>query len=101
MRSRQFSVALQIRGSEVGYSKQALLTLFRAAQEGLTNIQKHALASSAELEIELGSASATLRLSDDGRGFDPATLGALRPGRQGSYGLQGVRERLELVGGSL
>ena len=101
MRSRQFSVALQVRGSEEGYSKQALLTLFRAAQEGLTNIQKHAFASSAELEIELGSSVATLCLRDDGRGFDLAALRALQPGRQGSYGLQGVRERLELVGGSL
>jgi signal transduction histidine kinase len=49
----------------------------------------------------LGEAGATLHLSDDGSGFDLAQLAGLRPGREGSYGLQGVRERLELVGGTM
>jgi signal transduction histidine kinase len=101
IQSRQLSVALKIVGSEKGYSQQALLTLFRAAQEGLTNIEKHASASSAELEIELEDAFARLRLRDNGQGFDLAALAALQPGRQGSYGLQGLRERLEQVGGTL
>ena len=41
----QFSTGLKIEGSEEGFSKQVLLTLYRAAQEGLTNIQKHARAA--------------------------------------------------------
>jgi signal transduction histidine kinase len=101
MRSRQLAVVLRIAGAEEGYSRQALLTLFRAAQEGLTNVAKHASASSVELEIELGDTLARLRVRDNGQGFDLATLAGLQPGRQGSYGLQGLRERLEPVGGTL
>lgn len=97
----QLAVELSIEGSENGYSKQALLALYRTAQEGLTNIQKHAGATRAQVEILFGSSEATLRLRDNGRGFEPERLAALQPDREGSYGLQGVRERLELVGGSL
>ena len=101
LRSAQLAVEIQIEGGEEGYSQQTLMALFRVAQEGLTNIQKYAHAASAQLHLHFGEASATLGLSDDGPGFDPAQLTDLRPGREGSYGLQGVRERLELVGGVL
>jgi signal transduction histidine kinase len=101
VQSSQLELSFQMKGSDEGYSRQALLSLFRAAQEGLTNIQKYAAASSAQLEIEFGEAAATLCLTDNGRGFEPGRLSDLPPGRQGSYGLQGVRERLELIGGSL
>jgi signal transduction histidine kinase len=101
LRAAQRAVELRIEGDEEGYSQQALLALFRVAQEGLTNLQKYAHSASARLEMHFGKASASLRLSDDGPGFDLAQLSALRPGREGSYGLQGARERLELVGGTL
>ena len=101
LRSDQLSVEQRVEGSEDGYSGQALMALYRAAQEGFTNIQKYAGASLAQVELCFGTTEATLRLQDNGRGFDPHTLAALRPGREGSYGLLGVRERLELVGGSL
>ncbi len=101
VRSDQLAIALRIEGSEDGYSRQALLTLFRAAQEGLTNMQKHAGASSAQVELQLGQDCATLCLTDNGRGFELETLATLRADREGSYGLQGVRERLELVGGRM
>ena len=101
LRSAQHVVEIQIEGGEDGYSQQALMALFRVAQEGLTNIQKYARAASARMEVHFGEARATLCLSDDGLGFDLAQLSTLRPGREGSYGLQGVRERLELVGGTV
>lgn len=101
LRSAQLAVELQIEGREEGYSQQVVLSLFRVAQEGFTNIQKYAKAASARLEVSFGEAIATLRLADDGQGFDLSQLAALRPGREGSYGLQGVRERLELLGGTL
>lgn len=101
VRSDQLAIALNIEGSEDGYSRQALMSLFRAAQEGLTNIQKHAGATSAQVELLFGEQCATLRLTDNGRGFQPETLATLRDGREGRYGLQGVRERLELVGGTM
>jgi signal transduction histidine kinase len=91
LHSAPHAVEVRIEGSEDGYSQQALMALFRVAQEGFTNIQKYAHAASAQLEVNFGDAGATLRLSDDGPGFDLAQLSALLPGREGSYGLQGVR----------
>ena len=97
----QFSIDLKIEGSEEGFSKQVLLTLYRAAQEGLTNIQKHAGASAVHISLTFDETAANLILSDNGCGFEPVLLQRLQPGRSGGYGLQGVQERLELVGGSL
>lgn len=100
-RSEQRVVTLHVEGHEDGFSKQRLLTLFRVAQEGLTNIRKHAHADNVQLDIIFGEQEAHLSLSDDGRGFDPAILQQLAPGRDGRYGLQGIQERLEIIGGTL
>lgn len=91
-----FQVVWKLTGQEEGYSRPVLLTLFRAAQEGLTNVQRHAGATQAILEIELGEQSASLSLRDDGEGFDPDDLE-----RCVGYGLRGIRERVELVSGEL
>lgn len=101
MQSSQVSISLQMDGQEDGFSRRALIALYRAAQEGLTNIQKHAHASQITITLHLGSQQATLCVCDNGRGFDPAILHQLQPGREGRYGLQGVQERVEQVQGSL
>jgi signal transduction histidine kinase len=97
----QLQVALTIDGDEQGFPRQALITLYRAAQEGLTNVQKHAGANHAILQITLGEQEGKLRLHDDGKGFDPTHLGNGQITGEQGYGLQGVRERLELIGGTL
>jgi signal transduction histidine kinase len=89
------SVNLRWRGDEEGFSEQQLLTLFRAAQEGLTNVHKHAGAQQVLIEVSLDAETAALRLADDGIGFDPKAI------RSGGYGLQGLRERVELVQGEM
>jgi signal transduction histidine kinase len=101
MHNDQLALTLQLTGSDEGYARQALLSLFRVAQEGLTNVQKYAAASAAQLEINFGEAAATLRLTDNGRGFEPGESAVVPSGRPDSYGLLGIRERLELLGGSL
>lgn len=83
------------RGNENGFSEKQLFTLFRAAQEGLTNVQKHAQAQRVQLNVSLDAETAVLQLTDDGIGFDPETI------QHGRYGLQGLRERIELVQGAL
>jgi glucose-6-phosphate-specific signal transduction histidine kinase len=67
-------------------------TLYRAAHEGLTNIQKHARASQASIRVQFNDRTASLTIRDDGRGFDPATLDQFK--NKEHYGLAGVRERL-------
>jgi signal transduction histidine kinase len=100
-RSDHVAIDLVMQGNESGFSKQVLITLFRAAQEGLTNIQKHAGATHVTLRLDLNTEDAELAIIDDGCGFDSGLLGRLEPDRQGGYGLQGLGERLELVGGVL
>lgn len=99
--NRYLTVDLQIVGDETGFSKLALMSLYRAAQEGLTNIHKHAEASRVTLRIVLDEQEARLYVEDDGRGFDTALLDDLPSNRQERFGLQGLHERLELVGGSV
>jgi signal transduction histidine kinase len=99
LESSQISVELEIEGDEADFSRQSLLTLYRAAQEGLTNIQKHAQASHVTVHIKLEDQQARLAIVDNGQGFDPARL-AGDAKQETHYGLQGIRERLELVRGS-
>ena len=87
-------VHLDIAGEEARYRGPALIALYRAAQEGLTNVRKHAAARSVSVRLELGDAEAQLCVADDGQGFVPSTV-------DDGFGLLGMRERLELVGGSV
>lgn len=69
--------------------------LYRAAQEALTNVTRHARASAVEVEVEYAAGRATLTVRDDGRGFDPDV--ATRRG----FGLLGMEERVAAWGGTL
>ena len=98
IQNEQTPITLHSEGSDAGYSPNGLLTLYRAAQEGLTNIQKHAGASHVWLDLKLEKQEATLCLRDNGRGF--ASEHAREEKYKQGYGLRGLQERVELVGGS-
>ena len=71
--------------------------MFRVAQEALNNVMKHAHASSVRIRVEFALTAVTLIVEDDGQGFD-------EPGEDpgaGHFGLLGMRERLQLLDGSL
>ena len=101
MNHSNVKIELQQDGTEAGYSKLALMTLYRAVQEGLTNIHKHAGAEKVYIHLHLGEDEATLRVEDTGRGFDGAAWEADFEAGGKTYGLQGLKERLNLVGGHL
>lgn len=101
VRTSQFDADLHITGSEAGFSQQGLIALYRAAQEGLTNVQKHAGTAHARVELVFETHSARLCMSDNGCGFEQTHHQDTRSERTKSYGLQGLQERLELVGGLL
>ena len=66
--------------------------LFRSAQEGLTNIRKHAAASAAEIALDFSaSGRVVLAVTDNGRGTPD--------GKTAGFGLVGIRERIEVLGG--
>ena len=71
-------------------------TLWRVAQETLANIERHANARNVNLQLEVASNTTTLSIQDDGRGL-PSDAEKL----PGHYGLRGMRERVEGLGGTL
>jgi signal transduction histidine kinase len=72
--------------------------LYRMAQEALANVEKHAAASTVLVTLEETDGFFTVRVTDDGRGLDPAR--AIRP-RPGHLGLASINERAALAGGAL
>ena len=70
------------------------LALFRAAQEGLTNVQRHANATQAWLSLTSHSDQITLTVADDGQGVQDSV------GENGRFGLQGLAERANQLGGT-
>jgi signal transduction histidine kinase len=75
-------------------------TIYRIVQEALTNVARHAGAGCVSVVLETSDGHAGLIVKDDGRGFDVDA--ALAPhGATSHLGLLGMRERLDLVGGTL
>lgn len=76
------------------------IALYRIAQEALQNVAKHAQATLAQLDLRYDRNEVSLRVSDNGRGFDKE---ALLPGNLigSGYGMSSMAERAELVGGQL
>ncbi|HEX8729150.1 MAG TPA: GAF domain-containing sensor histidine kinase [Ktedonobacterales bacterium] len=70
--------------------------LYRMAQEALTNVSRHADATTVTLRLESVPERIRLLVEDDGRGFD-----ANEPRNGGRYGLIGLNERAKLLGGTL
>jgi signal transduction histidine kinase len=70
------------------------IVLLRCAQEGLSNVRRHANATAASVVLSVTDTSATVEVRDDGRGFDASLP------RTG-FGLDGLTDRLALVGGLL
>ena len=74
-------------------------TLYHIAKEALHNVVKHAQATGVWIRFQRTAGSIVCSIRDNGRGFDSASI-AHRQGEQG-FGLMGMRERLNVVGGHL
>ena len=74
--------------------EQSRLVLYRAAQEALINVARHATASTVIVALSEDAGGYTVRIEDDGRGFRTAACG------QRGLGLRLLRERAEAIGGS-
>ena len=77
-----------------GLSRELETTAYRVVQESLTNVVKHAAASSVVIGVRIDGPDLVVEVVDDGRGFDPEV-------RASGFGLAGMRERVALVGGSI
>jgi len=67
--------------------------LFRIVQESLTNITRHAEASEVEIRLQCLPQALLLEIVDNGKGFDVTSISPK------SFGLQGMRERIIMLGG--
>jgi signal transduction histidine kinase len=80
-------------------------TIYRVVQEALTNVSRHAEATRAVVSVSTNpdGSSVIVSVTDDGRGLPAggAPTGPRGDGLQGGFGLSGMRERAELVGGEL
>jgi signal transduction histidine kinase len=72
--------------------------LYRIVQEALTNVQKHARARSVSVVLLQSGTQISAVIEDDGSGFE---VGAISDPANHRLGMLGMRERVELVGGSL
>jgi signal transduction histidine kinase len=95
-RDSQARISLGITGAPRRLDSESSLTLYRVAQEALTNVRKHAHADSVEIRLSYETDGTRLIVSDSGSGRGVAPVAD-----NGGYGLTGMRERAELLGGRL
>jgi signal transduction histidine kinase len=79
-------------GSPLGLPPSVQLALYRMIQESLTNILKHASATSAHVRVNILPGKVELEVTDDGQGS---------PGPSGGHGIAGMRERAAVFGGEV
>jgi PAS domain S-box-containing protein len=76
------------------------LTLFRVMQEAMNNIEKYAHAKTVKLQIGIKNDSISLKIHDDGRGFDPGKIKLHKKEKGHGLGLTNMRERALALGGT-
>ncbi len=94
VRASGLSVELRIEGEPVHLPAGIDLSAYRIVQEALTNVVKHAQATSADVEVRYRLDALELAIVDNGRGAGASANGA-------GHGLIGMRERVGLYGGKL
>jgi len=92
--------SLTVRGTARRLPSEIELAMFRIAQEALNNVKKHSRAASASVLVEYGDDRVTLKVADDGVGFD-ALEKTSRLASQGRLGLIGMNERAQFIGATL
>jgi signal transduction histidine kinase len=99
--SQRWGIPVAVRGTVSGSLPLPVETaLYRAAQEGLTNVARHAQATQAEITLHQSPHVVSCSVSDDGLGCDPAVLASPNNNRRG-LGLIEIRERMTALGGTL
>ncbi|MBI2907350.1 MAG: GAF domain-containing protein [Chloroflexi bacterium] len=93
-------VHFEVAGEERRLPPQVEIALFRIVQEAITNVARHARAESTYICLEFRERSIAVQVEDDGIGFDLSRAFDPAEARE-SIGLLGMRERAELLGGTL
>ncbi|ROL62004.1 PAS domain S-box protein [Bacteroidetes/Chlorobi group bacterium ChocPot_Mid] len=81
---------------KIGISKDETMSLFRIAQEALRNVARHSGATKAEVTIRKNNKNYEMIISDNGKGFNVNEVNYKK-----SFGLTGIRERVEILNGKV
>lgn len=93
--ARQHQIAVQFQSCAVkGLPADVNLCLFRVAQEALNNAVRHGKAKEIDLSLQMAGNSLSMKVIDDGEGFDPTTLSS-------GLGLMSMQERVRFLGGKV
>jgi len=92
----QCEIRMTGNGGLEGIDRSVATAIYRALQESLTNIARHAGARQAWVRVGADNGEIFFEVEDDGRGIAPADLAKTR-----SLGLKGMRERVDYLGGSI
>lgn len=96
--SKRFALPVSVDGKlNPRLTKSVEAAMYRVAQEALNNVARHAKASRVNIRIWRSPGEFHCSIRDDGVGFDPATT----KGSRNALGLLGMRERLNVLGGTL
>jgi len=102
-KSSGVAISTELEALDGALSSETQMSLYRVVQEALNNMVKHSRATETSIALKRESAGVRLTVTDNGRGFDPQPAkaaevpGGARPG----FGLNGMAERVRLLGGAL
>ncbi len=92
----RIKVHFEHEGLQRTFSPELNTAVYRIIQEALTNVARYAKVNEVNIRIKVDNDLISLQVEDHGCGFSPAKLSA-----KSSTGLSGMRERAQLLGGSL
>jgi len=94
----QTNIRIQFKPSVINKHLQTQITnsIYRVVQEALTNVARHAQATTVKVKLKAEHNTLTLRIEDNGIGFDPVAIDASSSG-----GIIGMQERISLLSGTL
>jgi signal transduction histidine kinase len=100
--SNRFGITINIvnHGNKPMLSSDVRAVVFRIAQEAITNIVRHANASTIDIQLDYAVDNIYLRVEDNGQGFNTDVVLKKKPGKPTAWGLLGMVERASLVGGT-
>jgi PAS domain S-box-containing protein len=94
------SVHLHVAEQQKRFPPKIEILFYRIVQEALTNVAKHAQAESVAISLERKDLTASLYITDDGKGFEVKRYFSSAPGSRRGLGILGMKERVELNGGT-
>ena len=99
LRRRGIAVRCEFEEEDIRLPSIVESAMFRAVQEAIANIVRHARAETVLIQGSCREGNVTIEVEDDGEGFDPSAISPYSASGRG-LGLAGIRERMELLGGS-